>query len=186
MTALAWLPGALAQPPGLSPEWETRKMLAALAAQAQRLPPLLEQVRPQEWVAHGAPETYVAQWKSTQTEVGYLVRTATTLSERPERLTLALETLFRMQALEAFLNSLAEGVRRYQNPALADLLQGLMGENAANRERLRQYVIDLAAVREQEFEVADHEAQRCRAFLLRQPPAPARGAARGDKAGERK
>lgn len=173
--ALAGLPCA-AQPAGVAPEWETRKNLQELAQQAQKLQPVLEQVKPQEWIERGAPEAYVAQLKSTRDEIGYLVITAEALAKQPDRLTLALETMFRLQAVESMLGSLAEGIRRYQNPALADLVQGVAGESNASRDKLRQYVVDLATTREQEFQVLSQEAQRCRSMLsrpgARQAPAP--------------
>ncbi|MBI4875376.1 MAG: hypothetical protein HY822_12150 [Acidobacteria bacterium] len=168
------------QPAGLPPEWEVRKMLAELSALAQRFQPILDQLNPRSWVAAGAPETYVTQVASTKKEVGYLVATGKALAERPEKLSLALETLFRMQAIEAFLRSLSEGVRRYQNPALADLLDGVMGETLGSRERLRQYVVELAAVKEDELAVMNQEAQRCRAAISRQP-APRQTDSRGEK-----
>ncbi len=40
----------------------------------------------------------------------------------------ALDAYFRMQAMESTLGSVFEGVRKYQNPALADLLQGVVNE----------------------------------------------------------
>jgi hypothetical protein len=60
-------------------------------------------------------------------------------------------------------------VRRYQNPALADLLTGLVADSSGSRQQLRQYVMDLVSLKEQEYQVMDREAQRCRAFLSRQP-----------------
>jgi uncharacterized membrane protein len=60
-------------------------------------------------------------------------------------------------------------VRKYQNPALASIMQSVIAENSTNRDRLRQYLQDLATQKEQEFEVADREAQRCRAAMLQQP-----------------
>lgn len=178
---LASLP-ARPQTGGLMPEWEARKMLADLAAQAQRFKPVLDQLNPQAWVATGAPETYVAQWKSTRNEVDYLVITTKALAEQPEKLTLALEALFRMQALETFMRSLEEGVRRYQNPALADLLSGLMGETQSSRERLRTYTVELAAAKEQELAIMDKEAQRCRAMISRQPaPVSRKSEPKGEK-----
>jgi len=178
---VAWLPAA-AQTGGLPPEWEARKMLAELATETQRFKPILDQVDPKTWVAAGAPETYVAQLKSTRSEVDYLIATTKALAERPEKLALALETLFRMQAVEAFLRSLGEGIRRYQNPALADLLNGLTGETLASRDRLRYYVVELAAIKEQEFAIMDQEAQRCRAMISRQPaPAPKKSLPKGEE-----
>jgi len=157
-------------------------MLADLATETQRFKPILDQVDPQAWVAAGAPETYVAQLKSTRSEVDYLITATKALAQRPEKLALALETLFRMQAVEAFLRSLGEGIRRYQNPALADLLNGLTSETLASRDRLRNYVVELAAIKEQEFAIMDQEAQRCRATISRQPaPAPKKSQPKGEE-----
>ena len=158
-----------AQSPGVSADWDVSKTVAALSAQATRLKPILDQLTPQQWVAKGAPETYVAQWKGAEDELGYLVNSAKALEKQPERLTLALDTYFRLQSLELQLNSLADGVRNYQNPAIGDLLLGVLADNSSNRDKLRQYITDLAATKEQEFQIVDKEAQRCRGILTRQP-----------------
>jgi hypothetical protein len=100
-----------------------------------------------------------------------LLAAAQTLRKQPEKLTLALETLFRLQAVESQVNSLVEAVRRYQNPAVGDLLVSVVSANSTNRDQLRQYVTDLAQTKEQEFQIVDGEAQRCRGMLMRQPPA---------------
>ena len=57
---------------------------------------------------------------------------------------------------------LVEGARKHQSPALADQMQTVISENSTNRDQLRQYMQDLAAQKEQEFKIADSEAQRCR------------------------
>jgi hypothetical protein len=155
-------------------EWDVRKLLDSLSLQAEHLKPIIDQVHPEAWVSQGAPDAYIAQWKSAQAELGYLLASSNSLSKDPERLTLALDTYFRMQAMESTLGSLVEGVRKYQNPALAELAQTFVAENSINRDRLRQYVTDLAAQKEQEFKVADREAQRCRGQLLNQTPAKER------------
>jgi hypothetical protein len=157
------------KPTGVSSEWDVRKLVDSLNLQAQHLRPVIDQVKPDTWVANGAPETYLAQWNSAQEELKYFLASADALSRQPERLTLALDTYFRMQALESTLGSLIAGVRKYQNPALADLTQAVVAENGENRDQLRQYLQDLAAQKEQEFKVADSEAQRCRQTLLQQP-----------------
>src|SRR5579883_2894924 len=131
---LLLLPAALPAQ-GVSADWDVSKSVAALSAQAARLKPILDQLTPQEWVAKGAPQTYV-----------------------------------RLQSLENRLHSLADGVRKYQNPAVGDLLLGVLAENSSNRDNLRQYITDLAAQKEQEFQIVDKEAQRCRGILSRQPP----------------
>jgi hypothetical protein len=172
---LAPVPARCQGTTGVSAEWDISTSVDALSAQAKRLKPILDQLTPQDWVAKGAPETYVQQWKGAENELGYLVDSAKALEKQPERLTLALDAYFRLQSLEMRLNSLVDGVRNYQNPAIGDLLMGVLAENSANRDKLRQYITDLASTKEQEFQIVDKEAQRCRAVLEHQPatkPAP--------------
>ena len=171
---IASLGGASGQTaePGVASEWDIQKLLQNLALQAQHLKPVIEQVQPEAWVSKGASETYVAQWKTSQAELKYLLASSTAFSRQPERLALGLETYFRMQAMESTLGSVAEGARKYQSPELADLMQSVITENSTNRDRLRQYLQDLAAQKEHEFLVADREAQRCRAALF--PPTPSK------------
>jgi hypothetical protein len=160
---------ALAQSGGVSSEWDVRKMLDGLTLQTQHLKSVIGQVNTDGMAANGAPQTYIAQWSTAQAELKYLLGSVEALSKQPERLPLALDAYFRMQAMESTLNSVFEGIRKFQNPALADLLQGIVNENSVNRDHLRQYLQDLAVQKEQEFEVADKEAQRCRAGIARQP-----------------
>ena len=166
------------QPPSIAPEWDISQTLAGFAAQAERTRPLLQQLNPQEWIQNGAPETYLAQWQAAQRELGYVTNAAKNFEQQPERLTAALETYFRWQALEEKLTSLVDATRRYQSPQLGDQLVSIVGQNTTNRDKLRQFITDLADKREQEFTVADREAQRCRADVNRppapRPPAPAK------------
>ena len=156
---------------GVETEWDVRSLLASLTTQAKRLQPILDQIKPEGWTK--APDGYLMQWRVSQKEVGYLVTSAQNLQKEPERLTLALDVYFRMMAMESTLNSLADGIRKYYNPAVADLLKDVMRQNSANREKLKLFVIDLANTKEQEFKVVDEEAQRCRGILSRQtPPRP--------------
>ncbi len=156
---------------GVSAPWDISQTLTSLAEQSQRLLPILEQLTPEKWQAKGAPAAYTAQWRSARSEVGYLLGAAESMKKQPEKLTLGLETLFRLQSVEAQVNSLVDGVRRYQNPAVGDLLVSVVSANSANRDRLRQYITELAQTKEEEFQVVDREAQRCRGTLMRQPPA---------------
>ncbi|HMD48285.1 MAG TPA: hypothetical protein VKG79_04265 [Bryobacteraceae bacterium] len=168
--ALLLAPAALAQTSsGVSSEWDVRTLLDGLDRQAEHLKPIIDQVKPDTWVSKGAPSAYAAQWKSAEAELRYLLTSSQALSRDPEKLTLALDTYLRMQAMESTLGSLIEGIRKYQNPALADLAQSVMTENSTNRDRLSQYLRDLAAQKEKEFQVADREAQRCRGMILNQP-----------------
>ena len=166
---------------GLQPAWDVRKDLATLVTGVQRLKSVLDQVKPQGWIAKGAPQAYVGQARSAQAEVGYLIQSVQTLEQEPEKLSAALDAIFRMENLDAILGSLIQGIRRYQDPAVGDRLAGVIAQNDNYREKLRQYVIDLAKDREAEFKVMNEEAQRCRAEMLRQPPAPAKSSKKTEK-----
>lgn len=165
---------ARAQTDGVSTEWDTRKMLDALTLQMQHFQSVVERVKPDSWAANGAPATYATQWNTAKTEIQYLLGSIAALQKQPEALPSALDAYFRMQAMETTVGSVIEGIRKYQNPALADLLQSVVNENGTNRDKLRQFIQELAVEKEQELKVADREAQRCRADLLRQLGAPPR------------
>ncbi len=171
---LVWQP-LRAQAPAVPPEWEVRGALADLIEKTGKLEPLLDAVRPEEWVSKGAPQAYVAQWKSVREETGHAIGSARELEKDPERLTVALETYFRLQSVDAMLVSLGEGIAKYQNPALAELIRGAVAEGAPTRERLRQYIVQLAALREEQLIVASQEAQRCRTRMLQQAPPRGQG-----------
>lgn len=166
--------GCLLQAQGLLPDWELKPKLEEVIRQTQRFTPLVEKLTPEEWQKEGAPASYVDQRKSLLTEILYLEQTTRALMRRPDRMTLALEAFTRLQTIESRVVSLSAAVRRYQNPAIADLLDGLMSETAASREVVRQYAWELVAEREQEMSVLEKEAQRCRINSTRvvTPPAP--------------
>ena len=147
--------------------------MEALVAGIAKIKPVLEQIQPKTWVDQGAPEGYISQHIEAKKALEYLSQSAAALGRKPDKLTQAMDAFFRMQFLEGALQSLAQGIRRYQNPALGDLVDGLVAENSTNRDRLRQYMLDLAAVKESEFDMIDKEAQRCRSMILGVPQRPA-------------
>jgi len=156
---------------------EMKQVLEDLSAQTKRLIPILEQIDPNVWVtAKGAPDGYIRQWHSSQDQLKALLVDCTNLSKDPERLPAALQTFFRVQSIQVMLQSLVDGIRRYQNPALADLLAGVAAEGSRDREKFQQYIMLLATERDQMFGIMDHEAQRCRSILSNQgaPPPPVR------------
>lgn len=166
LTAMA---PAQTPPAGVAPEWDARKTLTAIADQTNKLEPILNQMRPKDWVAGGAPETYVEQWQSAKTQNQGVAQAARNLMQKPDQITPLLQLVFRIQSFDAELRSLEEGLRKYQNPSLADLMISVSAEGAAPRNRLQQYAMELATEREQQFAVADREAQRCRESISKSP-----------------
>ena len=98
-----------------------------------------------------------------------LAQTATQLQAKTESLSLGLDLYFRLEALETTTRSLAEGAQKYADRPAADKLSELIAGNFSSRERLRDYLRELTTSTEQNFKIADEEAQSCRAALSKQP-----------------
>jgi hypothetical protein len=156
---------------GQDAAWDNSPHAAELAAQAARLKPLLDQLTPEQWVAKGAPQAYVTQLQGAQQELVGLTAAAAQLDRQPQKLSVALDTYFRLQSLEWRFESLIEAVRKYQNPAVGDLMLSVLRGNSANRDALRAYITDLASRKEQEFSIVNQDAQSCRAELNQIPTA---------------
>jgi hypothetical protein len=155
---------------GLEPAWDIAVVLGEMSANTGRLVPVLDRLDVPAWVAKGASETFAAQLESSRQQTRALTDEAAALARNPEKLSLALEMYFRLQGLESMLQTLQDGARKYQSPQAAQSVAAQFAEGAANRERFRTYIVNLAAQREQQFEVMDREAQRCRATLMAAPP----------------
>jgi hypothetical protein len=145
-----------------------------ISQRAARLSPMLEQLHPNDWVGKGAPDTYIAQWNSTLEQFRAIQSDMSALAQHPDRLTEGMKALFRVRTAHRMLGSLMGGTRKYQNPALADLIESVAAEANANIDSFERYLLEIADEKEQQYTVVDREAQRCRATLSRQPAAPAR------------
>jgi hypothetical protein len=164
-------PVTLAEASGPAADWNISVVLREIAAQSTRLGTTLDEIHPERW--EGAPETYAQQFESARVQAKALASEATALAGHPEQLSEALKVYFRMQSLQLLTGSLVEVLRKYQNPSLAQLVASMIAEGSVNRDRFQKYMVDLAAAREKEFAVMDHEAQRCRGILAGQPSSPA-------------
>ncbi len=161
--------GVLAQQ---QPDPRIVAIFTAISQRAARMEPMLEQLRPKDWVTKGAPDTYVAQWNSTLEQLKAIRTDMNALAQHPEQMTECMRALFRVQSTHVALDSLMGGLRRYQNPPLADLIESVAAEDQSDIDRLEQYVLQLATEKDQQYAVVDSEAQRCRASLSRQPNQP--------------
>ncbi|MBL8234016.1 MAG: hypothetical protein JNL98_36305 [Bryobacterales bacterium] len=174
LTQIVCLP-LLAQNSGVAPAWDVRANLRTLAENTQRYQQTVEQLKVADWVSEGAPDAYQRQQKVVQTEAGYLRTVSAKLADDPERLSLVIDTLYRLEYVESLTGSLADAASRYQDPQAATL-SDLLNRNAASRTKLRQYLMELAQTKEHEFSIAHQEAQRCMSMLNQNPlakPAPA-------------
>jgi hypothetical protein len=175
---VCWIALRAQQPPAPPPPFAGDQQIITvfnrISQQTARLVPMLEQVHAHDWIAKGASETYSAQLASAQTQIQAIQADMSALSQHPDRMQDCMKALFRVQAFHGALDSLMGGLRRYQNSPLADLIQSVAAEDQTDLQKLQNYILDLANQKEQEFLVVDHEAQRCRATISREP-APARG-----------
>jgi hypothetical protein len=158
-----------AAPPPYTDDPQTVETLNRIATQTARLAPLLEQVHANDWVTQGASETYAAQLESIRAQVQAVGTEMAAITQHPDNMQDCLKGLFRVQTLHGSMQSLMGGLRRYQNAALADLIESVALEDGHDLEKLQNHILDLANRREQEYLIADHEAQRCRAEISREP-----------------
>lgn len=154
-------------------EWDARAEIKALVDGVRRLKPLLDKIKPEEWLKEGAPQAWVQQLRSAKSSVDYLAGSAEQLAQKPDSIPAAIETYFRLEATETIVNSVREGLRKYQSPDLAKMIGDVMVDNSNNREKFKTYLLDLANMRAQEFEIMNQEAQRCRDTVARTPVTPA-------------
>jgi hypothetical protein len=147
--------------------WDTPQLFTELTKANIKLQPVLRQIHPNEW--KGAPANSQALWESSvhanqalQTEVAAVAKT-------PDNLAESLRLLEQVRDFNESVLQLSSAVRQYQNPELADLIDGMLTEGKPARDAYVQRVLDLAQQREEQFQVADHEAQRCRELLSKQP-----------------
>jgi hypothetical protein len=178
LSAGAWAQQAGPQPALPMTDEEVAAVFNRLSQGAVRMQPMLDQLHPTDWIAKGAPDTYLAQWTSVREQYHAIQSDMSDLAQgirnqTPERLTESMKALFRMQSAQSVLGSLMGGVRKYQNPALADVIESVAAEATGDIDRLEKHLVELADEKEQQYTVVDHEAQRCRATLSRQPAAPA-------------
>ncbi len=152
---------------GVTAPWDLKKSLESLQSYGSKLKPVVEQLSPKEWTSQGAPEGYEAQKGQVLLQLQGVTAIAGKLAADPERLTQALDLYLRIETFDVNLQSLAEGVRTYYNPAVAELLIGMRNENGHTRQALRTYMVELADQKEQEFKIVDQEAQKCRSQNLR-------------------
>lgn len=178
LTAVSCLAQQTAAAPEPVSDDQIKAALAGVAQHAERIEPMLRQLNPAEWVAKGAAETYVTQWNGALSEIASIKIDMTNLAQQPDRMSEGLKALFRIGSYHQELRSLMGGLRQYQNPALADLIESVAAEDQGDVDRMQQYLLELAADREQRFDLVNAEAQRCRGLLSRQPADPCRAPVR--------
>jgi hypothetical protein len=153
---------ALAQQASVMTEYDAIQLFNEVAESTGKLAPMIEQINTVDWEAKGAAPAYTQLRAGALAQNKAIVGAMKALTQHPQKLSDCLTALFRIQSMEMELISLDPGLRKYQNAALADLISSILAEGHRSRDRFRQYVTDLASSKEQQFEVADKEAQRCR------------------------
>jgi hypothetical protein len=161
-----------AQPSAGAPaDWDMRPRIEKLGQNVGRLKPVFDQIKPGSWAIEGGPEAYQRQQKACSDGLTYVQNAVARWSAQPDKLSLMLETLIRIESMDQQAISLSQGVRRYQNPAVADILDSMLNSLSGDLEWLRGQSLEMSQQREKELEVAQKEAQRCRTQIL-QPRSP--------------
>lgn len=152
---------------GMLPSWEVEELAQQMGEEADKTRLIVEELRPKEWIQDGASSAFVDEHEALVRELEYLRRVAVQLEDRPESLTVAMDTFFWLERLQSMTRSLAGGSEQYQSAALAELLRGANGRIVDHRDTIKTYMRQLAADREEALAVAHDEAQRCRSIMLR-------------------
>lgn len=156
---------------GLETPWNVQKIIVGLQKDSAQVQPLLQQINPQQWSNQkDAPTTYILQWQTAQQQLNDVMETTKLFAQKTESLSAALDVYFRLEALEVTERALGEGVQKYDVRATANQWQTMIAHNFDNRQRLRDYLRDLAITAEQNFKIADGEAQRCRGMISKEAP----------------
>ena len=161
---------AAQSPAGAPADWDMRPRIEKLGQNVGRLKPVFEQIRPGSWTIEGGPEAYQRQQKACSDGLTYVQNSVARWSAQPDKLSLMLETLIRIESMDQQAISLSQGVRKYQNPAVADILDSMLNSLSGDLEWLRAQSLEMAQQREKELEVAQKEAQRCRTQMLQSNP----------------
>lgn len=165
-------PQALAQPSHTQIDpTEVAAIADRISQRSDHLEPMFEEVHASEWISKGAPQAYISQWKSIAEQNGAIQTDMAAIAQHPEAMQEIMRALFRVHRFDSDLYGLLDGIRHYQNPALADLIESVASGDQDGVVQLQQYVLDLADERERQLDVENEEAQRCRASLASQPPA---------------
>jgi hypothetical protein len=160
---------------GLESPDAARAIVAGVLKQDEQLRPILNAIDPKQWYeSKGAPATYVIQWQTEQSELSQLDLAARLFSQKIDDLPAALDLYFRLESIETTARAITEGAQRYADRAAADQLASFVTHNFDSRQRFRDYLRELANSVEQNFKIADEEAQRCRGAQSQAPaPCPA-------------
>lgn len=150
---------------GVAAPWDVKNQVVTLIEDTKKLEPLLARMDTAAWTSKGASPTFGKQRQSAVNSLRLLALSANKLSADPERLSYALETVFGLEKLETLLNSLNTGVRRYADSTLASEVNVLLASTSNHRTRLQQHAVELAVAREEQIQIMDQEAQRCRGIL---------------------
>lgn len=162
------------QPPqGVETPWDARKIIDSVAKNDEQLKPVLSAIDPKEWYEKkGAASTYVIQWQTAQRQINDVEVIAQQLALKPDSLPGVLDLYFRLEALEESARSVSEGAKKYADRPIADQLSRLVAGNFDTRQRLREYIRNLAADLDTNYKIADSEAQRCRGMISKEPLPP--------------
>lgn len=159
---------------GVQTPWDVRTIIAGLIKENSEFQPVLASIHPQDWVNKGASPVYIQQLQLAQQQTRDVISVSQSFAQHTDQLSAALDEYFRLEALDVTARSLEEGLTKYGDRASADRLSALLAHNFGAREQLRDYLSNLAISQEQNFKVADQEAQRCRSMISREPASKAK------------
>jgi len=148
---------------------DVTELTGEISQRSERLKPLFAQVHPDAWVQKGAPQVYLAQWKSLGDQNTSIQVDMADAGQHTDAMPAMMSALFRVHRFDADLLGMIPAIRRYQGEPVAGQIEAVFAGDQRAVEKLQQYVLELANEKERLLELENNEAQRCRAQLAGQP-----------------
>src|SRR5882724_1591791 len=81
-----------------------------LSQHAAKVEPMLQELRPADWVAKGAPDTYVAQWNASLQQLEGIRTDMSAMAQHPDHMTDGLKAMLRVRATHQVIIALMGGL----------------------------------------------------------------------------
>lgn len=144
---------------GIAPDWEVRRMVEEAERRISQLAHVVQQVHEDTWPPAAKSER--ESLGSVRAQLTALEQNLTELKREPERLSVLLEAVTRLDTILRQLDALRPAIVRYQDPGLAIDLDRLLAGPSASREKLFSHASDLARFLEDQIRFLKQDIAQC-------------------------
>lgn len=166
-------PQASTQPAGLTPPWEATRIVEDLREPAGKLNAALGRLTVRLWEGPAAPN-YVGIVESARRQISAIGAALELLAKQPDRLTSVVRLFVALQQIEPSLDNAARGAEQFQSLEAAQDIRQATNAFMNRRQRLVEYMLELASFMEKNTGLQQQELDACRRELFLRQQAPPR------------